>query len=524
MAFQIKKGTDPLSQVSFMNISKTPTIGVVEIPDLGLIDQEGKDWLTHNAKGATLVSKQVLLSSLQSAGFHTQLHNLGEGDYQEAYGKVKWGEIEFTKIYIGKKVNDLDPLTHDAWAITNNFSQTRETACLTITHLASKGRPVVAGGSDAIAAPDAYLIAGAIAVVLDKSGAANAPIMDYVLGRTPREELSGLLLATGNNNNPPKRVKKVLSPQDWPLPALSVARECLGTWYKGIELPETHWPIGSIFTDIGCDRSCDFCQTPQYRLGYRAMTPERVLQWAAIQKEVGAKALMLPSDQFLARVAKKGGREDVLTIMAGIREMGLAVFWNNGLELKKMTLGRGVNRKSGEDLTPDEELIAALYGWNGKVGCFYAYTAAERPLVGRERYAKLLPWREHREIVKAIVRAGVANIRYGLIIGFADDSHDSLSRLEEAVWELYEEVVAINPTQNFQVAPFSVSPIPGTPLADNLRQSGLLRFEDPSLYGSIWTTSVDSHHLSYQKISDWQRRLTRVGRTRYMEDGLLIND
>ena len=142
--------------------------------------------------------------------------------------------------------------------------------------------------------------------------------------------------------------------------------------------------------------------------------------------------------------------------------------------------------------------------------------------MGQEKYAKLLPWQEHCEIVKAIVRAGVANIRYGLIIGFEDDSHDSLSRLEEAVSELYEELITINPTQNFQVAPFSVSPIPGTPLSDNLRQSGLLRFDEPSLYGSIWTTSVDTQHLNYKEIYDWQKRLTQIGKTRYMEDGLAI--
>lgn len=180
------------------------------------------------------------------------------------------------------------------------------------------------------------------------------------------------------------------------------------------------------------------------------MTPERVLQWAAIQKEAGAKAVMLSSDQFLGRIVKKGGREDILEIMKGIRDMELAVFWNNGLELKKMTLGRGINRKSGADLTLDEELISALFDWNGKTGCFYSYTAAERPLVGIEQYAKLLPWQEHCEIVKAIVRSGVANIRYGLIIGFEDDSYDSLLRLEEAVSELYDELVTINPSQNFQ--------------------------------------------------------------------------
>jgi|GEM_PF-6851165 len=47
-----------------------PTIGIIEIPDLGLIDSSGKDWLTHNSKGSILISKQILFSNLCSSEFN----------------------------------------------------------------------------------------------------------------------------------------------------------------------------------------------------------------------------------------------------------------------------------------------------------------------------------------------------------------------------------------------------------------------------------------------------------------------
>jgi hypothetical protein len=401
--------------------------------------------------------------------------------------------------------------------VTNNFSQHRDIARMTIKHLASQGRPVLVGGSDAIADPQVYFSAGATAVVLDKSGAANASIMDYVLGKTPREEVSGVVLAQGSQPSP--RAKKVLSPQNWALPSLSVAKQCSGTGYKDLPLPEKPTVVGSVFTDIGCDRKCDFCQTPNYRLGYRAMSPERVSQWLEIQKEVGAKVIVNVADQFLGRVVKKGGREEVLEIMKTIREQGFSIIWPNGLEFKKTTLGRGINRKTGLDFTPDEELIEALWGWDGKVGCHFAYLPAERPVFGRENYAKLLPWQEHCEIMKAIVRTGIPYVRYGVIVGFADDNHETLSRLEEAIWGLYEDLIAINPSLGFQVASFSISPIPGTPQADSLRQSGLLEINDPSIYGSVWTPTVNTHYLSYGEVADWQKRLAKIGKSPYMEDG-----
>nr|VFK37556.1 MAG: hypothetical protein BECKSD772F_GA0070984_101642 [Candidatus Kentron sp. SD]VFK43283.1 MAG: hypothetical protein BECKSD772E_GA0070983_10244 [Candidatus Kentron sp. SD]VFK80442.1 MAG: hypothetical protein BECKSD772D_GA0070982_11155 [Candidatus Kentron sp. SD] len=498
----------------------TSIIGIVELPEFGLLDSEGRNWLGHTYKDTVLISKQVLLSNLQGAGFDARLVNLLDGDDRVEYGRASWGDAEFAKVYIGKNLEDVDATAYDAWGVTNNFSQNREIAVLVIKHLASRGRPVVAGGSDAIAASSAYLAAGASAVVLDKSGAANAPIMDHVLGRTPREELAGVTLADGNQ--PPPRVRRPFHPEDWPLPELSVVKQCLGLHFKGLPLPEDPWPMGSIFTDIGCDRTCDFCQTPKYRLGYRAMSPGRVLQWAELQKEAGAKAVMLSSDQFLARLLKKGGRKDILEIMENIRALGLSWFWNNGIELKKMTLGRGINRKSGENLIPDEELIAALCGWDGKAGCYFAYIPAERPVVGQENYKKLLPWREHCEMMKAIVRIGIPYLRYGIIIGFADDSHENLSRLEEAARDLYEELVTINPSSNFQVAPLSLSPIPGTPQSEQVRQSGLLRFDDPSILGSVWAPSMDTHHLNYKEVFEWQKRLSQVGESRYMEDGITL--
>ncbi len=491
-----------------MSEPDTSTIGLVELPLLGLIDKTGKNWLVED-RDTALISKQILISNLQGLGFKTQLFNLKKGHYQEEYGKVSWQNTNLTKVCTGDKIADIDPLACDAWGITNNFAQQREIAGLVIKHLATKGRPVVVGGSDAIAAPHSYFAAGASAIVLDKSGAANGSVLDYVLGNTPRDELSGVMLANGNQ--PPPRVKRLSRIDDWPLPTQSVVKQCLGTEYRGLQLPDENTLIGSVFTDIGCDRQCDFCQTPNYHVGFRAMSPQKTLQWFETQKQAGAHLIMNGSDQFLGRVLKQEGRADVLEIMQGIREMELGVMWFNGLELKKLTRGRGISRKSGEDLTPDEELISALFDWDGKSGCYFAYLAGERPIVGRENYSKLLPWQEHRELLRAIARTSTPHIRYGVIIGFPDDSDDSLSRLEEALWELDEDLRAINPSLKFQINVFSLSLIPGTPQSDNIRQSGLLVFDEPTLFGSIWTPVVNTHHLSYEQIASWQKRLMQIG-------------
>jgi radical SAM superfamily enzyme YgiQ (UPF0313 family) len=82
-----------------------------------------------------------------------------------------------------------------------------------------------------------------------------------------------------------------MSPDEWALPSVDVARQCLGQEYSEEPFIEDLVPIGSVYPDIGCDRKCDFCQTPTYTSGYRRMSPQTTLNWIARQKEAGAKCL-----------------------------------------------------------------------------------------------------------------------------------------------------------------------------------------------------------------------------------------
>ncbi|NEO98933.1 MAG: radical SAM protein [Symploca sp. SIO2E9] len=495
-----------------MSEEKSGPIGLVELPQLKLSDPDGNDFYSLR-KYEPIISKQILLSSLEAGGFETRFINLRDGDYEENYGRITWRGIELSKNYVGLDIKGVDPASCQVWCITVNFTLYREIAIMLLKHLSSKGKPVVVGGSDPIADPQVYLRNGAAVVVEDKSGAANWPLFNYLLGKGTKEEISGVILADGTKY--PKR-NPSLHPEEWSLPSTEVAKQCLGQQYWMDPFPEHLLPIGSIFPDIGCDRKCDFCQTPTYGTGYRRMSPQRVMQWLQAQCDAGAKSVVSVSDQFLGRVIFPNGREEIIEIMKGVREKDLAILWPNGLELRKMTLGRGRNYES-TDLTPDEELIEALYHWNGTTGTLAAYIPAERPIFGREAYAKLVPWQQHKRIVRTIVQAGIPMISYGVIIGLPDDDDYSLLQLEEALWEIYYEVKAINPSIIFQTTPFVISPILGTPQGEMIRKSGLLRFDDPAIFAGFWTASIDTKHLSYEQVSDWQFRLAQIGDSKNLQ-------
>ncbi|MCP4346406.1 MAG: radical SAM protein [Desulfobacterales bacterium] len=473
-------------------------IGLIELPSINLYDSDGNDWTTFRNDYWPMCSKQVLISNLRDGGFDVELVNLKKGDETVEFGSVRWKGTDITKTYYGRKIEDLNHGEYDCWGITVNLSMDREVACMLIKHLAAGGKPVVVGGSGAIADPETYIHAGASAVVLDKSGAVNCSIIDYVLGNPLRQKLGKVMLANGSL---PSAKISVMSPDVWPLPSVSLARECMGdTGYAGDEF----MPSGVLVADIGCDRNCDFCQTSSYKLGYHSMSPETLLRWFEIQKEAGAKSVGIWSDQFAGRLLRAGGRDEIFMLMKRIRELEVPVSWENGLELKKLTLGHGL--PDNNDLRPDNELIDTMLRWDGKNGACAIYIPAERPIFGRENYQKLLPWREHCEMIRTIVRTGVPYINYGVIIGFPDESSETLSALEEALHELSQEVMSINPSLKFRITLSTLCPIPGTPQYINMRKSGLLRFDDPSLWGFL-TPVIDTHHLSYEEISDWLIRL-----------------
>ena len=482
------------------------TIGLVELPLVELVDEEGRMWATPR-KDTPLISKQVLMANLLEAGFKPVLINLKWGNHRHQFGEVTWKSKQLKKIFVGEDPFELDPNAYDAWGITINLSIQREVACLVIKHLSQGDRPIVVGGSDAIAVPDAYLQSGAAAIVLDKSGASNLSILQAVLGYRSVDFVTGAIF--GQNSQSWKRAPRIRDIETWPLPSLEVIKACFGGQHFRKLLSKSLTPMGSILPDIGCDRHCDFCQTPSYQLGYRTMSQSKSIAWLLRQKQAGAGSVNIYSDQFLARVLRKNGRKETLEIMQGARDMGLPVLFSNGLELKKMSRGMGRNRTQN-DLKPDLELVEALCGWDGRVGTAYLYVAGERPVFRTEKYDKLLPWQEHCEMMCAIVRAGVPYIGYGVIVGFEDETHQSLQRLEEAILSLQEKLLTINPALHFSFEPYALTIIPGTDQDRRIRQSGLMAFDDPTISGGFWTPAINSHELSYRDISDWQLRLVEL--------------
>jgi hypothetical protein len=128
-------------------------------------------------------------------------------------------------------------------------------------------------------------------------------------------------------------------------------------------------------------------------------------------------------------------------------------------------------------------------------------------VLGPQAYSKLLPWEQHCGMLEAIVRRGVPDLTYGVIIGLPEDSHASLQALLDAVKGLRARLKSINPALRFRITPYAIRPLPGTPQTAELRGSGTIVYDDPVLQGGFWTACARTQHLAVEEVSEWQTRL-----------------
>jgi len=496
-----------------------PKIALVEAPAVRIVDGSGKDHHMVRTKEAT--GKHFLGASLLAGGFEVEIMDMRRPNVEWGYEQVEWAGRTMTSLAKGLKLTDLEPKAFDVWGLTCNYQIQQTLVCELVKYI-SPHRPVVVGGVDASLQPEPYLAAGATLVVHTRDGAANLAAVDFVLGRQPRVPLNGVILKDGTS----LKQTSFLHPELWPLSPIELIKSTLG--YEYWEGEYNVWPLSHLniypqatwLGDYGCDRGCDFCGTPLFwknaKLGaggrrelsniYKYMSPERVLAWVRLLKEAGAKSIISLSDQFLGRVLfGEEGRKEAMAICQGFRDLGLSFYWPNGSnELQKMTRGHGLSK----DTTPDEELIHALYDWNGVKGCFHAYIPAERPVEGKEAYAKLLPLNTHKEVVRQIVRAGTPSLTYGCIIGLKDDGAKEMQALYDYVLWFKEELKSINPKLIFWLAPFCIRPIPGTGQYLTLEKHRLLH-PHPTMRGA-YGTPMPTMHLRAEEIAEWQQRFLEL--------------
>lgn len=258
-------------------------------------------------------------------------------------------------------------------------------------------------------------------------------------------------------------------------------------------------PLMYLETSRGCRQSCDFCSTPFTKGRYRYMSQQRIERTLRHCRDFGVRTLLLIEDNILSRLDLPGGREEVLSWFAAMREQGFLWEFANGVEIGKLESGGVV----------DEELIEMMFGYDGSAGCYRSYIPLERIDVSDDPpYRKLKAFDVQKRILLSIARQGVALLNLGVIIGNPEESPDSLRRTEMRMTSLKDDILDFTGGGTFAFANFFLHiPICGTNDYRRFHKERRLSFDidaHPELY-NFYTSIIRGDHFSYQDLTEIRR-------------------
>jgi hypothetical protein len=381
----------------------------------------------------------------------------------EPYGEVFYGEARLDKLRLGMSFEDVreDLLESDIVGLTANFTQEANVICdfIRFSKSISDAR-VIVGGSDAIARPAHYLAAGADAVLLGEGEVAGPKVVAALVKGGDLRAIDGIAYIVDGGIRNQGSPKSQISMEDVAYPALDIAR--LDEYYEDHEgsLPSgVRPPLMYFESSRGCKMVCTFCTTPYLRKGYRAMSTGRIEQWFDHFQKFGISTILLTEDNLLSRLHYSGGREEILEIFRLMRARRFAWEFSNGFEIGKLADARG---------NIDYELIDVMFSSRSVgdrfVGCYRSFMPIESLRDdGPKQFKKLRTWDIEKEILRAIAAAGLPAFGFGIMVGFVDDTPETLKITAQRCDELRAACFEANSraTQHFQI--FNNILLPGTP-------------------------------------------------------------
>ena len=241
------------------------------------------------------------------------------------------------------------------------------------------------------------------------------------------------------------------------------------------------------------------------------MSEGRIEHALAHLRKFGIRTLLLIEDNILSRLDLPNGRDEVLRWFKTMFAQGFVWEFANGVEIGKLEKG-GVL---------DEELIEAMFQYDGRAGCYRSYIPLERIDASDLPYRKLKAFDVEKGILLSIAQKGVALLNLGVIIGNPAESYKSLSRTEDRMLELKNEILDLTGGRTYPFANFFLHiPICGTNDYRRFHKEGRLAFDidtNPELY-NFYTSILRGDNFSYHELTEIRKEVAaRVNGPELME-------
>lgn len=445
---------------------------------------------THNPK----IQLQILSSALRTLpNVNVEVLDMKIlGDQENHYRTIDYGGMRIDCSRVGVDFSDLEQELRgvDVIGVSSTFTQTANI-------VTDFGRFVKRAN------PDCELIVGGFDTVnSERGGFYHKHGFDVVIPTDGEIALPNHIIKKYSLKHPLKGIPERFS---LPLPDLEAVNYKLYTEVEDGQLPEgATLPIGYLVTSKGCNRFCDFCTVPNVNGRYRVMDLSEIDGLLRHYKEHGIFTLLHAESNTLARLRdRNSGRMQLVEMFRLMRDYGFAWEFFDGIEF-----GRLAN-----DGKVDKELVNLLFNpemQNGRlIGGYRAYIPLEDlAVVGRSRYEKLPKYKIQKDILKAIIDAGVNMLSFGIIMGYPNETTETLEKKRKELHSLKEWVgkVSNGQTQSLFIL-YVHSTFPGS--SDYRRYANQLVYgidEYPELF-QLYTACKPSTSFSPLELTLKRRKL-----------------
>lgn len=291
-----------------------------------------------------------------------------------------------------------------------------------------------------------------------------------------------------------------------PLPDLSKVKYQSYVETEDGKLPDgASLPTEYFVSSRGCDNSCEFCTIWNSNHGdYEAMSVQDVGILLSYYKDHGITTLMHAESNTMTRLKYgNNGRQNLIDTMRMMRSYGFAWEFFDGIEFGRLLDGQG---------RVDEELVSLLFSpeilGNKLVGGYRAYIPVET--VCTEKFGKLPPAHSQNQVFESIIKSGVRQLSFGIILGFPDESHESIERIRKRVDELKALADRVSGGKTKSIFIFYVhSLFPGSIIYRRLHDTLTVDIaKHPEMF-QLYTACKRSAEFSPSEITLLRRRLDR---------------
>lgn len=460
-----------------------------------------KSALTTLASGIRLFSEQLKLN------LEIEIIDMQLGMGETLYKKFSYGPKELLCYRLGHAFDKFEDKFKETsiHGISSNFTNGAQI----VTDLAKyikKVNPnsfIMIGGTDATFHPRYYLDNGADLVIKGEGEYIFTKVLDAYMNNKGYSAIPNVCVKNGKYTN--KIDKCTLLDMNMLNPmALDLVDDLNKYTDTGEGLPPSYIekPYICFETSRGCYNNCSFCTTP-LKGKYRYMNIDSVKKHFDYFRSKGIKTILFQEDNILSRIQRnaKGeyihpnGKEDIIEIFKMAREYGFSWEFANGLEFGKLFYNG----------TYDYELCEALF-WNKKqgdkhLGCYRVQIPIENLSDHADKkFRKLKSFSQQIEILKIILQHGITYHNYNIIIGYPEDSDESLDNYLSKCFTLKNELYKSNSDYNPYFNIFTLALLPGTTDYNHFKSRMKFDINKHPEVISIYTPSMDTNSLSYYDV------------------------